>query len=166
MDAIKAIKERRSVREFADTPIPHDVIMEIIDCGRLAASGRNLQPWKFVAVTDADLKNEIARVAVNGKFIKDAPMCILIFCLKDAKRKIEDGAAATQNMLVGAKALGVSSCWIAGANTPYENEVAELVGAPEEYTIISLIALGYAKNDEIKTPLKKDFVDIFVSNRF
>ena len=166
MCGIDAIIKRRSVREFKRDPIPQDVIMQIIECGRLAASGRNIQPWKFVAVTNKDTLNKISLAAANGKFIKDAPLCILVFCLKDAKRRIEDGAAATQNMLVGAKALGVSTCWIAGANTPHEEEVAAVVGAPEEYGLISMIACGYAKNEEVKMPAKKEIVDIFVSEHF
>ena len=53
MDAILALKTRRSVRAYEPRPVPREIIEDIIDCGRLAASANNVQPWEFVVVTEA-----------------------------------------------------------------------------------------------------------------
>ena len=52
MDAIEALKTRRSIRGYTGKPVSRETIEKIIDCGRLAATARNLQPWEFVVVTE------------------------------------------------------------------------------------------------------------------
>lgn len=114
-----------------------------MDCGRLAATALNLQPWEFVVVTDPQMRRRIAEAATYGKFIAEAPVCIAVFCLRDKEYFLEDGSAATQNMLVAARAHGLGSCWVAGHRKPYAETVAELLGVPRELLLVSLIAVGY-----------------------
>ncbi|HRZ17097.1 MAG TPA: nitroreductase family protein, partial [Candidatus Hydrogenedentes bacterium] len=60
MDALEALRTRRSVRRYAPgREIPRDTLGQIVDCGRLAASARNTQPWEFVVVTDPGRLAEI-----------------------------------------------------------------------------------------------------------
>ena len=54
MDALEAIRKRRSVREYTGEPIPRGDLETIVDAARLAASGHNNQPWDFVVVTEPD----------------------------------------------------------------------------------------------------------------
>ncbi len=82
MDAIEMLKSRRSVREFETTPVEKSVIEDIVDCGRLAASALNQQPWHFIAVTDEAVRKEIAKIAPNGKYIATAPVCIVTVAKK------------------------------------------------------------------------------------
>ncbi|MBO8129479.1 MAG: nitroreductase family protein [Peptococcaceae bacterium] len=143
MDAVTALKERRSVRKFAGKPVSKEMIEQVVDCGRLAATARNVQPWEFVVVTDQGTRDEIARLADYGKFISSAPVCIAVFCQRDAKYYLEDGSAATQNILVAATALGLASCWVAGDKKEYAEKVRELLGVPDRYTLVSMVAVGY-----------------------
>jgi nitroreductase len=98
----------------------------------------NLQPWKFIVVTNGAMRTKIANITDYGKFIADAPACIAVFC-EDTKYYLEDGCAAVENIL-----LGVGSCWIAGDKKTYAEEVANLLGVPNRYKLIVLIALGYS----------------------
>ena len=157
MDAIQAIKTRRSIRKFQDKPIPRDVLENIVDCGRLAASGRNDQPWEFVVVTDPAIKDKIANATDYGKFIAQAAACIAVFC-KDTTYYIEDGSAASQNILVSAWAQGVGTCWIAGDKKHYAKTIGEIVKAPEGIKLVSLIALGYP--NEQPTREKRELQDV------
>lgn len=61
----------------------------------------------FIAVARGEMRKQIAAVTDHGKFIADAPVFIAVFCRKDEKYYLEDGAAATQNILVAATAHGV-----------------------------------------------------------
>lgn len=142
MDALTVIKTRRSVRAFADKPVPREVLEDIVDCGRLAATARNEQPWEFIVVTDPAKRATIANLADYGKFIAQASACVVVVC-KDGTYFLEDGAAASQNILLGAWAYGVGSCWVAGDKKAYAVEAAKFLGVPEGYRVISLIALGY-----------------------
>lgn len=154
MDAIEALKNRRSVRAYQDKPVPKEVIEDVVDCGRLAATAINIQPWEFVVVTDAEMRRQLADTTDYGKFIAEAPVCIVVFC-KDTKYYLEDGSAATQNTLVAAHAHGLGSCWVAGDKKPYADKVRQMVGAPGEMKLISLISLGYPaeKPQRPKRPL-------------
>lgn len=142
MDAIDAIKARCSVREFSNSPIPKELIEKIVDCGRLAPTARKEEPWEFIAVTDKNILSAIAEIADHGKFVKDAAGAIVTFC-RQTKYYLEDGCAATENMLIAAAGLGIGSCWVAGDKKPYCQRIADLLKVKPGYTLISIIALGY-----------------------
>lgn len=153
MDAIEALKTRRSVRSYKSDPVPKKILEDIIDCGRLAATGINIQPWEFVVVTDPATRKELADTTDHGKFIADAPVCVVVLCKADEKYLLEDCSAATQNIMVAARAHGVGSCWIAGDKKPYASQICQIVGAPKSHRLASLIAVGYA--EEIPNPAKR-----------
>ena len=163
MDAIEALKTRRSVRSYKAGAVSREVIEDLIDCGRLAASGINIQPWEFVAVTNPEMRRRIAQTTDYGAFIADAPVCIVVLS-KDEKYFLEDGSAATQNILVAARAHGLGSCWVAGDKKPYAEKICDLVGAPKGYRLVSLIAIGYAK--EIPKPAKRPLSEVLHWERF
>lgn len=80
MDALEAIRKRRSVRSYTHKPVVKEVIEQIIDAGRRAPSGVNQQPWEFIVVTDEKIKKQIASITDYGKFIAEAPVCIVVYC--------------------------------------------------------------------------------------
>jgi nitroreductase len=157
MDAITALKTRHSVRSFEKRPIPKDVIEEIVDCGRLAATAINIQPWEFVVLTEPTMLRRVAEATDHGKFIADAAACIAVIT-QTTKYYLEDGSAATENMLVAANAKGVGTCWVAGDKKPYAPEICRILGAPEGYKLVSLIALGYPAENPHKS--KRPLADV------
>jgi len=158
MKALKVIKERRSVRRYLSKPVPKDIIEDIVDCGRLAATARNIQPWHFIVVTDKERRKHIADLTDYGKFIEQAPVCIAVFC-EDTKYYLEDGSAATQNILLAAKAHGLGSCWVAGEKKDYAEDIRKYLKVPRGYKLISLIAVGYAEQEG--NPVKKSLSEVF-----
>jgi len=142
MDAIRTMRERRSVRSFTDEPVDRQVIEDLVDCARLAPTARNVQPWEFVVVTDATRLRHLADLTDHGKFIANAPVCIAVFS-RDTKYFLEDGSAATTQLLLAAHALGLGACWVAGDKKPYVDTVRDLLDVPQGYRLISLIALGH-----------------------
>ncbi len=148
MDAIGIIRTRRSVRGYKDKPIAKEILEEIVDAARFAPTARNVQPWEFIAVTGSDILKKIAGLAENARFIAQAKACIAVFCA-DTKYYLEDGCAATENMLLAAAAKGVASCWVAGDKKPYCSQVSILLNVPPEFKLVSLIALGYPESEEV-----------------
>ncbi len=142
MDAVEVLKTRCSVRAYLGQSVPRSVIEDIIDCARLAASAINIQPWEFVVVTDAALRRRLAEATDHGRFIADAPVCVVVLC-RDTKYYLEDGSAATQNILLAARAHGLGACWVAGDKKPYAADICKLVGAPDGFRLVSLIPMGY-----------------------
>lgn len=141
--ALDVIAERRSHRKFTPDPVRREDIETLVDAGRLAATARNVQPWEFVVVTDAAIRKQFAAINDYGKFIADAPVCIVVLC-DDTKYYLEDGSAATQNILLAAEALGLGTCWVAGDKKPYADKIVKLVGAPSHMKLICSIAVGYS----------------------
>lgn len=136
------LKCRRSVRTFQNKNITKKTLEQIVEVARFSATARNLQPWEFVVVTDKNKLSRLAELAENGKFIAQAAACIAVFSI-DTKYFLEDGSAATCNILLAATALGIGSCWIAGDKKPYCPQVSVLLNAPVGMKLISLVALGY-----------------------
>jgi nitroreductase len=154
VDFAGIIQRRRSVREFSKQAISRKELEKIVDAARFAPTARNVQPWEFVVVTDHAVLLKVAALADNGKFIADAAACIAVFC-SDTKYYLEDGVAATENILLMATALGIGSCWVAGDKKPYCSTVADLLHVPSTYKLVSLIALGYPQDKDALRPAEK-----------
>lgn len=165
MDAIKCIKERRSIRVYQDKAIKKEIIEDIIDCARLAPTARNEQPWEFIAVTDKEKLAALGKASMYGPFIKDAACCIVVCGDASNKHLIEDGCAATENILLAAYSYGIGSCWVAGWKRVYNDEVKNILEIPKNLDIVSIIPLGYIK-DKVKAPPKRELKDVLHWEKF
>ncbi len=83
MDVREAIRKRRSIRKFKPDPIPEEKIRLLLESARLAPSGTNIQPWRFIVVKDNDTKKKLQEAAHNQRHIKRAP--VIIVCCADLK---------------------------------------------------------------------------------
>jgi nitroreductase len=68
----EAVRRRRSIRSFKHIPVPDEMILEMLEAARLAPSGSNSQPWRFVVVTDPEEKKELRKLCFNQAFIEEA----------------------------------------------------------------------------------------------
>jgi len=153
MELNEGLKSRRSCRKFSAKPIPSEILSQIIEVVRFAPTARNIQPWEFIIITDRMIKEKIYKLASkNAPFLKDSPVCLAVFC-KDIKYYLEDGSAVTTYILLMAHSQGIGSCWVAGDKKEYADQVREMVNVPKEYKLVSLVALGYAK--ESLSPIAK-----------
>jgi len=165
MDAIEAIKTRRSVRFFRPGVVSTELLEELVDCARLAPSGRNEQPWEFVVVRDPAKLRELAELTDFGRFIADAAVCIMVLC-RPSKYFLEDGSAATQNILLAAHARGLGACWVAGDKKPYAPKVLAAIGAPPDYKLISLVPVGLPAENLPERAPKRPLSEVLHWDRF
>ena len=139
MNALEAIRKRRSVRKYTGEPIPRGDLKKIVDAGRLAATGSNRQPWDFIVVTDREM---IERLKVAAEWMEKAAAIIAVVMDPSSRWWVEDGSAAVENMLIASTALGYGSCWLEGYTLPREEEFKELLGVPKEKRLLTLIPIG------------------------
>lgn len=139
MDALEAIRKRRSVRKYTGESIPRDDLMKIVDAGRLAASGYNRQPWSFIVVTDRGMINKLT---VAADWMDKAAAVIAVVIDSSAEFWLEDGSAAVENMLIASTALGYGSCWLEGDTLPLEEQLKEVLGIPKERRLLTLVPIG------------------------
>jgi len=146
METFTAISKRVSFREYRPKAIGKNLLEKLVDAARRAPSARAVEPWEFIVVTDKKTLVKLGEIATTGVFIKDAASCIVVYC-KDTKYYLEDGSAATENILVAATGLGLGTCWVAGDKKPYAPEVSKLLSVPPELKLISLIPVGWPEKE-------------------
>lgn len=158
MDVLEAIKSRVSIRRYKNFPVAKEILSDIIDCARLAPSGYNHQSWMFVVVTDKSIKGSIAQAAQWGRFIEDAGACIAVFCKKGEETMVEDACAATENIIIAARAYDLGTCWVNSHNKSHSEKVKSILKCPLEFELITLLAIGY--HEQQKSPPKKPLEEV------
>jgi nitroreductase len=162
-NAIEVLRTRRSIRTYADRPVEHGIIEEIIDCARLAPTAMNDQPWDFVVLTAREDLRRIPLMLGHGEFIDNAAFAVLVLA-RETDCALEDCSAATENLLIAAASHGIGSCWVAGARQPYAPVVAKAFGAPEDRQLIAIVSFGYpAENPQVE---KRTLADVLHWKRF
>jgi nitroreductase len=139
VEALEAIRKRRSVRQYTGESIPREDLETIIDAGRLAATGHNRQPWDFIVVTDPEM---IGHLKIAAQWMDRAAAIIAVVMDPSSRWWVEDGAAAVENMLIASTALGYGSCWLEGYTVPLEEQFKALLGVPEEKRLLTLVPVG------------------------
>ena len=122
MDVHEAIRTRRSVRDYGDTPIPDEALMKVLEAARLAPSASNQQNWRFIVVKEESRRKGIAHAASNQMWIAGAPVVIAAVATEPRSimtcgvpRYAVDLAIAIDHITLAAAAEGLGTCWIAGA---------------------------------------------------
>lgn len=178
MEVSKAIENRRSIRDFKQEDINKEIVEDILNCGRLAPSAKNRQPWYFVVVK-SEIKNKIADMMIDytittndaierkklgyansanptANVIKQAPILILIFKPKDDHWIVGDNlsiGACVQNICLRATDLGLGSLWI--RDIAYVSEkVAEMLGH-RDLELNCAVSLGIPNQCPKPRPRKK-----------
>ena len=139
MEALEAIRRRRSVRSYTGDPVPREDLEKIVDAARLAPSGHNRQPWEFIVVTDRGVIDQLKTAAL---WMENAGAIIAVVMETSSRFWLEDGSAAVENILIASTALGYGSCWLQGYTEPREEEFKELLGIPDDKKLLTLIPLG------------------------
>ncbi len=166
MDVLEAIKTRRSVRKYKKKPIPEEHIKKILDAGRWAPSAWNAQHCRFIVLSDGDVRKEVAKATTtHGKFLADAQLGIaVVIDPNGSKHAVEDGAIATQNILLASHSLGISGCWIGSYGMDYEDYAKEVMNIPRDRRLLSIIALGYP--DEFPKSQRKELGEIVFRDKY
>lgn len=155
MELSDAIKKRRSIRKFLDKKIPADVLLKIIDAGRLAPSAKNQQPLELIIVKDKKLRKSIRQIydearkigsfyAQETSFMENGTP-IIILADKNKSWHIFSVAMACENMLLAATDLGIGSVTIGAIyrNTKGMEEIKKTFKIPDNMEIAVFLVFGY-----------------------
>lgn len=156
------IHARKSVRSYTDEPVTPEQVETLLRAAMAAPSGKNVQPWRFVVVTQPETKQKLA-VGFN-KMIAKAPVVIVV-CGQTTDRNggtnrnwTADCAAATENLLLAAESLGLGAVWT--ACYPYDDRMQpaiEALGLPDDVTPYCIVPVGHpAGNDKPKDKWKPE----------
>ncbi len=145
---IKAIIERRSIRRYSGKPVEKSEIKLLLKTAMYAPSARNQQPWHFIVIDDRTLLGRIMEVHPYASMLSGAVAAILV--CGDETLELSKGywaidcAAATQNMLLAAHALGLGAVWL-GVYPRQERQdsIRKIFDLPAHVHPFSLVSLGY-----------------------
>jgi len=157
MDLMEAIRARRSIRNFLDRPVEEELLLAVLEAGRIAPSARNMQDWRFIVVRDAATRQMLAGAARDQQFVGQAPVVIAACGTSDLVMTCGqpayaiDVAIALDHMTLAAAALGLGTCWIGAF---YEDKVKEILGVPQEIRVVALLPLGYPAEEPSPRPRK------------
>lgn len=115
MDTLTALHCRRSIRKYTKDPVSDEHLRVLLDAAMIAPSAHNCQPWHFVVVRSQQRREAVSKIHPYIHMAKDAPLGILV-CGNTTLEKtpgfwVQDGAAAIQNILLAATALGLGTVW-------------------------------------------------------
>ena len=157
MDLVELIKSRRSIRQFKQKEIPQDVLINCVDAARVAPSAANLQPLEYILVTDKKQCDFIFPLLRWAAYIHPKgdpkpgqhPTAYLIVLLNEnhgKKWRFHDLGAAVENFILATLSYGIGSCWLASVD---RDSIRSFYKIPEEYSIDSVIALGYQAEEPV-----------------
>ncbi len=174
MTAKECILGRRSIRKFADRPVPHDVLEEIVATAAYAPSWKNTQITRYIAI-ESDLKAKVAACtsqhANNGNIMNNAPLVIAVTVIKGRCGYERDGSFTTSRgdswQMYDAGIASQSFCLAAyeqGLGTVImgifdQEEITSLLEIPEDRELVALIAVGYP-DEEPLAPKRKTVEDL------
>ena len=153
MEVLEAIKQAKSVSKFRPDPIPEQKIQTVLNAARLAPSVENLQPWKFIAVTDEDAKRKLAGMVTNGRLL-EAPVVIVACARLDEAVGLIGGymnsypidlGMALANLTLAATSEGLGTSWVFAFN---EEKVRSLLRVPEDARVVGLTPVGIPEAHE------------------
>ncbi|WP_029897432.1 nitroreductase family protein [Desulfohalovibrio reitneri] len=151
MDALEAIRTRRSIRSFTDDPVSPEQVRAMLEAAMLAPSAGNAQPWRFTVIDDPQLLAKVPAINPYAKMAAKAPVAILVSGDTAAEKFPgywpQDCAAAVENMLLAAHALGLGAVWT-GIHPVEERVTAfqDLCSLPATHVPMALVVAGVPEN--------------------
>lgn len=160
--------KRRSVRRYKSTHIDDKIINEIMKIALTAPTSFGHDAVEFVVVRNHDTISKIGNCkSLGGSQINGADAVIVTMVRTADKRQsefwIEDGAIASAYLLLAAEQYGLGACWVhirnrSGRRKTSDEEIRELLGVPNGYTVLNLVAIGEKAED--KRPYSEDDLNL------
>jgi nitroreductase len=161
MALIDIICKRYYCRAYQQKPVEQEKLAQLFEAARLAPSAKNTQDWRFVVVTDEQVKRQIAGVTNRPDVFEKAGAIIAACSNSDYIMKCGqpigpiDIAIALEHIALQATELGLATCWIGSFET---QKVRTILAVPDDIEIIELMTVGYPADEPKQTnrePMEK-----------
>ncbi|MCF7798382.1 nitroreductase family protein [Candidatus Woesearchaeota archaeon] len=150
-DFFDVLESRRSIRMYRATPIDQTELGLLVEMGMKAPTAGNLQDYRFIISTNKNIIYQLPDLCMDQMWITSAPAIIVVCSQPKEQAKwfgergrhvfaTQNAAAATQNILLAAHALGLGACWIGGFD---QEQVDKLFGVTGNGRVESIITIGY-----------------------
>jgi nitroreductase len=165
MDFMELIKTRVSIRKYRPDPVPEDVLTQILEAGRLAPSGKNIQPYYFIVVKDLETKK---RLDLNRNTIEAPVIIVGVVNPTQGRCSVSDGILAFEHIILAAHNFGLGACWkgtYLGHMPVHAETIKKVLNVPDHYEVVAYTPLGYP--DESPEPRRKrPFNEMIIYEKF
>ncbi|MFP4200380.1 MAG: nitroreductase family protein [Clostridia bacterium] len=157
---------RRSYRQWEDTPVASQLVEQVLEAGMWAASGCNLEIWRFLVIEDPKLLHRWHNLEFEVEKVK-------IICCMDVrgydhvdypppeKNKLLDVGACMQNMALTAHALGLGGCW--STFSPQQiQDIHDYFDLPDYVEVVTYLSLGWAR-EKVIPPARMSYRDAILA---
>ncbi len=179
MDTIEAIRTRTSVKRFRQQPVEREKIGQLLEAGAQAPNHYKVRPWRFV-VLEGEARNRLGNLMADifvqkfptvppeglekerAKPLR-SPVIIAVGVDEPSEPKVLEienicaAAAACENILLAARALGLGGHWRTGS-TAREPDIKKFLGLSEKQELIAFLYIGYPEGD-IPAPSRPGYED-------
>lgn len=167
-EVLKAIRERRTCRQYRPEQVREEDLQQILEAGTWAASGMGAQAATMVVVQDKETRDQLSRMnaAIMGTDsdpFYGAPTVVVVLADPGRNTCVEDGSLVIGNLMLAASTLGVGSCWVHRARQEFDSPEGKALlkkwGLPETYIGVGHCVLGYpAAAPAAPKPRKADYI--------
>jgi len=165
MDFEDVVTKRRTIRRFQQKFIPLELLKKIVDYGRLAPQGSNVQALEYVIITSATMRQKIfTTVKWAGALPPEMrepeegrrPMAYIVVLLNTTLKNdgFTDSGAAIENIVLGATNYGLGCCWMGAID---RNRIQSLLNLPSHHEVLYIISIGYPDEQSQLEPFQGDF---------
>ena len=154
MDILELIKKRRSVRDYLEKKVENEKLFKVLEAGRWSPSSGNVQNWRFLIITDFNIKSKLADACMGQYWIINAPIIVVVLS-DDSKLRmlfgqrgemtysIQNCSVAMQNMMLAAESLKLSTSWVGAYD---EEKVLRVLRVNDPNIVLrGMFAMGYSK---------------------
>ncbi|HAR62024.1 MAG: nitroreductase [Candidatus Margulisiibacteriota bacterium] len=150
MDFDKVVEKRRSVRKYKNTDVPKEIIEKIINqTVTYSPSANNLQPWKFLVISDEKIKQKIVAMCKRNSYMMNAPYIVIalsnqVECYEIIgnymRSDVIDVSIAITHLILAATNEGLGSCWVGAFEA---DKIEHFLEIAYPWRILALIPIGY-----------------------
>lgn len=172
MELNKAIKERKSVRNFSSKKVDWRDIIEAIDYARLAPLAGNIPTIRFIIVDDKEKIKKLAEASQQDFFVKvqyvvvvcsDKSQCVRSYDERGNMYARQQAGAAIEHFLLKITELGLATCWVGAF---YENQVKQILNIPDSIDVEAFFPIGYEMPPKTKQDKKPDLDRLLFFNKW
>ncbi len=186
---LQLMKNRRSIRKYGKDPVPLEKIYAVLEAGRYAPSGANLQPWIYIVVTDKNLKEGIRREAEKTErsfhenapiklqrwfkeqmitpeksFLTEAPVLVVVAGYTKAPYWLESTWVSIAYILLSIESRNLGTLTYTPPDTFFLNK---LLSIPEDYQTVAILPIGHpAERPSDKTRARRILEQTVHLNRY
>lgn len=148
MNFLELVKQRRSVRAYLPREVEPEKIDYLLECGRLAPSACNRQPWQLFVVRD-EARRKVLQTAYDREWFRQAPVYVVV-CVDDSQAWIRscdgrchsdvDAAIIAEHLVLAAAEQGLGCCWICAFDP---ERCAHALGIEPPLRPVAILPIGY-----------------------